>query len=81
MAVASVLRSSPLELTALDHTFVPYFTVKWFYDTSYDGCARALYGLGPEVTVNPSGSPGSAHRYRERITRASPLLLVKRALR
>jgi hypothetical protein len=40
------------EFTLLDHTVVPYFNVEWFYDTRYDGWARTLYQLGPEVTVN-----------------------------
>ena len=35
-----------------DHAVVPYFNVEWFYDTRYDGWARTLYQLGPEVTVN-----------------------------
>jgi uncharacterized protein DUF2490 len=40
------------EFTVLDHTVVPYFNVEWFYDTRYDGWARTLYQLGPEITVN-----------------------------
>ena len=40
------------EFTVLDHTVVPYFHVEWFYDTRYDGWARTLYQLGPEVTLN-----------------------------
>lgn len=40
------------ELTVLDHTVVPYFNVEWFYDTRYDGWARTLYQLGPEVTLS-----------------------------
>ena len=40
------------EFTVLDHTVVPYFNVEWFYDTRYDGWARTLYQLGPEVTLN-----------------------------
>jgi hypothetical protein len=40
------------EFTVLDHTVVPYFNVEWFYDTRYDGWARTLYQLGPEVTFN-----------------------------
>ena len=40
------------EFTVRDHTVVPYFNVEWFYDTRYDGWARTLYQLGPEVTVN-----------------------------
>ena len=40
------------EFTVLNHTVVPYFNVEWFYDTRYDGWARTLYQLGPEVTVN-----------------------------
>jgi Protein of unknown function (DUF2490) len=35
-----------------NHTVVPYMNVEWFYDTRYDGWARTLYQLGPEVTVN-----------------------------
>ena len=35
-----------------NRTVVPYFRVEWFYDTRYDGWARTLYQLGPEVTVN-----------------------------
>lgn len=34
------------------HTVVPRASVEWFYDTRYDGWARTLYKLGPEVTVN-----------------------------
>jgi len=41
------------ELTVHGHTLVPFFNVEWFYDTRYDGWARILYQLGPEVTVNP----------------------------
>jgi hypothetical protein len=40
------------EFTVLNHTVVPYFNVEWFYDTRYDGWARTLYQLGPEVTLN-----------------------------
>jgi hypothetical protein len=40
------------EFTVLDRTVVPYFNVEWFYDTRYDGWARTLYQLGPEVTLN-----------------------------
>jgi len=40
------------EFTVLDHTVVPYFNVEWFYNTRYDGWARTLYQLGPEITVN-----------------------------
>jgi len=40
------------EFTVREHTIVPYFNVEWFYDTRYDGWARTLYQLGPEVTVN-----------------------------
>lgn len=40
------------EFTVLDHTVVPYFNVEWFYDTRYDGWARTLYQLGPEVTLS-----------------------------
>jgi hypothetical protein len=40
------------DFTVLDHTVVPYFNVEWFYDTRYDGWARTLYQVGPEVTVN-----------------------------
>lgn len=40
------------ELTVLNHTVVPYFNVEWFYDTRYDGWARTLYQLGPEVTLS-----------------------------
>lgn len=40
------------EFTVLDHTVVPYFHVEWFYDTRYDGWARTLYQLGPEVTLS-----------------------------
>ena len=40
------------EFTVLDHTVVPYFNVEWFYDTRYDGWARTLYQLGPEITVD-----------------------------
>jgi hypothetical protein len=41
------------EFTVRDHTVVPYFNVEWFYDTRYNGWARTLYQLGPEVTLNP----------------------------
>lgn len=40
------------EFTVLNHTVVPYFNVEWFYDTRYDGWARTLYQLGPEVTLS-----------------------------
>ena len=40
------------EFTVRNRTVVPYFHVEWFYDTRYDGWARTLYQLGPEVTVN-----------------------------
>ena len=40
------------EFTVLDHTVVPYFHVEWFDDTRYDGWARTLYQLGPEVTLS-----------------------------
>ena len=40
------------EFTVLDHKVVPYFNVEWFYDTRYDGWARTLYQLGPEVTLS-----------------------------
>lgn len=36
-----------------NHTVVPYFNVEWLYDTRYDGWARTLYQLGPEITVSP----------------------------
>lgn len=41
------------EFTVRDHAVVPYFHVEWFYDTRYDGWARTLYQLGPEITVGP----------------------------
>jgi hypothetical protein len=41
------------EFTVLQHTVVPFFNVEWFYDTRYDGWARTLATLGPEVAVNP----------------------------
>lgn len=41
------------EFTVRDHAVVPYFNVEWFYDTRYDGWARTLYQLGPEITVGP----------------------------
>jgi hypothetical protein len=40
------------EFTVADHTVVPFFNVEWFYDTRYDGWARTLWMLGPEITVN-----------------------------
>ena len=40
------------EFTVRDHTVVPFFNVEWFYDDRYDGWARTLYQLGPEVTVS-----------------------------
>ncbi len=40
------------EFTIRDHTVVPFFNVEWFYDTRYDGWARILYQVGPEVTVS-----------------------------
>ena len=40
------------EFTVHDYTIVPYFNVEWFYDTRYEGWARTLYQLGPEVTIN-----------------------------
>lgn len=33
-------------------TLVPYLKYEWFYDTRYDGWARALWMAGAEVTVN-----------------------------
>jgi hypothetical protein len=41
------------EFTVRQHTVVPFFNVEWFYDTRYDGRARTLAMLGPEVAVNP----------------------------
>lgn len=41
------------EFTVREHTVVPFFNVEWFYDTRYDGWARTLYQLGPEITVGP----------------------------
>jgi hypothetical protein len=40
------------DFNVLNHTVAPYFNVEWFYDTRYDGWARALYQLGHEVTLN-----------------------------
>jgi len=40
------------EFVLFDHSVVPYFNVEWFYDTRYDGWARTLYQVGPEVTVS-----------------------------
>ena len=40
------------EVTVRDHTVVPYANVEWFYDTRYNGWARVLYQIGPEITVN-----------------------------
>jgi hypothetical protein len=40
------------EFTIANHIVVPYMNVEWFYDTRYDGWARTLFQLGPEVTVN-----------------------------
>jgi len=40
------------EFAVYNRTVVPYFNVEWFYDTRYDGWARTLYQVGPEVTVN-----------------------------
>jgi hypothetical protein len=40
------------EFTVLEHTVVPYFNAEAFYDTRYDGWARALYQAGAEITVN-----------------------------
>lgn len=40
------------EFVVFDHAVVPYFNVEWFYDTRYDGWARTLYQVGPEVTVS-----------------------------
>jgi len=40
------------EFTVLRHAVTPYFNVEWFYDTRYDGWARTLYQVGPEVTVS-----------------------------
>jgi hypothetical protein len=40
------------EFTVLEHAVVPYFNAEAFYDTRFDGWARALYQGGAEVTVN-----------------------------
>ena len=40
------------EFTVLEHSVVPYFNAEAFYDTRFDGWARALYQGGAEVTVN-----------------------------
>jgi hypothetical protein len=40
------------EFTVLEHTVVPYANAEGFYDTRYDGWARALYQAGVEVTVD-----------------------------
>jgi hypothetical protein len=40
------------EFSVRGHPVVPYFNAEWFYDTRYDGWARVLYQVGPEVTVN-----------------------------
>jgi hypothetical protein len=40
------------EFSVAGHPVVPYFNVEWFYDTRYDGWARVLYQVGPEITVN-----------------------------
>ena len=41
------------EFMLLEHAVVPYFNAEAFYDTRFDGWARALYQAGAEVTVNP----------------------------
>jgi hypothetical protein len=41
------------EFSVLGHPVVPFFNVECFYDTRYDGWARILYQLGPEVTLSP----------------------------
>jgi hypothetical protein len=41
------------QFTVRDYGVLPYFNVEWFYDTRYDGWARTLYQLGPEITVGP----------------------------
>jgi hypothetical protein len=38
--------------TVTGHAVVAYVNVEWFYDTRYDGWARALYQGGSEFTVN-----------------------------
>jgi hypothetical protein len=40
------------EFTVFAHTVVPYVNAEWFYDTRYNGWARTLYQVGPEVTVS-----------------------------
>jgi Protein of unknown function (DUF2490) len=40
------------EFTVLEHAVLPYFNAEAFYDTRYDGWARALYQGGAEVTVD-----------------------------
>lgn len=40
------------EFTVLEHAVLPYFNAEAFYDTRFDGWARALYQGGAEVTVN-----------------------------
>jgi len=40
------------EFTVLEHAVLPYFNAEAFYDTRFEGWARALYQAGAEVTVN-----------------------------
>ena len=40
------------EWTLAGHAVTPYVNAEWFYDTRYDGWSRALYQVGPEVTVS-----------------------------
>ena len=40
------------EFAVHDHSLVPYLNAEWFYDTRYDGWARALYQAGFEFTVS-----------------------------
>jgi hypothetical protein len=40
------------EFRVMDHPVVPYLNAEAFYDTRYDGWARALYMAGGEVTTN-----------------------------
>lgn len=39
------------EFTVLDHAVVPYLNAEYFYDTRYNGWARAFYMAGAEFTV------------------------------
>lgn len=59
------------EFRWLQHTVVPFLNYEWFYDTRYDGWARTLATVGPEVTIN------DRFRYEVYLARQSDRLPVR----